>query len=105
MSGLTRRLARVIAAVLLTWTVADLSYLQCCVGDEICGGVGAEIAAATAVATEHADTDECFCCARCLDTGVRLGGLRQAAEWTDFEEPVDHLATRPVALDHPPQIA
>ena len=105
MSGLSRRLARVIAAVLLTWTVADLSYLQCCLGDEICGRVGTEVAAASAVSATHADTDECFCCARCLDTGVRLDRLRDAPGWTFFQEPIAHLATRPVVLDHPPQNA
>jgi len=104
-SRLSRRLARLTAAVLLTWTVADLSYLQCCLGDEICDGGGATIAAASAVTTAHADTDDCFCCARCLDTGVRLDGFRHAPEWTYFQEPIAHLATRPVVLDHPPQNA
>lgn len=99
------RLARVVALVLLTWTVADLSYFQCCLGDETRSHAGTEIAAASAVGTAHSDTDDCFCCARCLDTGFRLEGFRHAPEWTDFQEPVAHLATRPAALDHPPQIA
>lgn len=106
MLGLPRRLARVIAVVLLTWTVADLSYLQCCLGDEICSGASASVAAATAtVGVAHADTDDCFCCARCVDTGLRLIGFRHTPEWTDFQEPVAHLATRPAVLDHPPQNA
>jgi hypothetical protein len=104
-NGISRRLARVIAAVLLSWTVADLSYFQCCLGDETRGSVGTQITAAWAGDTAHSDTDDCFCCARCLDTGLRLDGFRHAPEWTDFQEPAAHLATRPAALDHPPQRA
>ena len=90
--------------VILAWTAVDLANPACCLQEQITAhGVG--VAAAAFVQQATPDVDDCFCCARCIDTGVRAPELRSEPAWIDFVDPPRSLASRPAALDHPPKIA
>jgi hypothetical protein len=102
-----RRLAKVTALVLLAWTAIDLADPQCCLNERLGHGV-TRISATTPAdnaSTNQTAVDDCFCCARCLDTGTRVPRLDVARVAADFDEPIQQPMTRPSTLDHPPQNA
>ena len=103
MLRLARRLASAVALILLVWTVADLALVQCCLHEQRL--VAASGCAVGSPQSSPADEDSCFCCARCVDTAMRIRPLERSVVWTDFAEPVRHLATRSAVIDHPPQNA
>ena len=93
--------ARLIAIVLLTWTAIDLACPQYCLDEQTT--VSTSSAAASTSGASQGDVNDCFCCARCIDTGVRIPEMRVTAAWIDFAEPVRSLTSRSSSLDHPPQ--
>jgi hypothetical protein len=100
-------LIRLVAIALLVWTATDLAYARCCLqgqtGDaQVAAGSGSSVAA---VQTAHPDFDDCFCCARCVDTGIRAPRMTTVRGWIVFTDPVRSLAHRSAVLDHPPQNA
>jgi hypothetical protein len=101
-----RLLARIMAIVLLTWTAVDLAFPECCLSEKLlAGSASGTLSTPEEAGTPSPDVDDCFCCAMCIDTGVRAPGLRIEPARTLFVEPVRHLATRVTVLDHPPQLA
>jgi hypothetical protein len=99
---LVRRLTAAVALLLLVWTVADLAFVQCCLHEQ---RMFADEGTAAGSAQSPQAGDDCFCCARCIDTAVRVQPLEHSAVWTDFADPVRHLAARSAVIDHPPQHA
>jgi len=99
-----RRFVPAIAIVLLGWTAVDLANPECCLREQLTVH-SASMNAAGVGQRPQPDFDDCFCCARCIDTGVRAPELRSEPAWIDFAEPAQSLAARPAALDHPPQNA
>lgn len=99
-----RSLVRLAALVLLVWTGADLAIPGCCLSDAAASGVQS-VSDGGALDAPSYSVDDCFCCARCLDTGCRVPDLGGVSHWTDFDEPVRRLAGRTTRLDHPPQDA
>jgi hypothetical protein len=95
------RVVPLVALVLLTWTAADLAYPQCCLAEQAFTTAGTD----SQTQDERPDVDDCFCCARCIDTGTRVPQLRTALDWIEFVEPTRQLTTRSATLDHPPQNA
>ena len=96
----------VIALVLLAWTAIDLAYPQCCFRESAPMASPAMAAASeTTPAQSDATVDDCFCCATCVDTGVRAPSFDAEAQPADFDEPLMQLWARPSSLDHPPQNA
>jgi hypothetical protein len=100
---LLRRVAPVVALVLLAWTAFDLANPQCCLQEQSPTSGSSTLAALSTTHTPQPDVDDCFCCARCIDTGTRIPHLRAGAAWVDFADPVRNLTTRSSSLDHPPQ--
>ena len=101
-----RSVARITALVLLTWTAVDLGFPACCLDDKLtAGATSPSLSTHDADQSSRADVDDCFCCALCIDTGWRIPALRIEAARTSFRDPIRHLATRVVVLDHPPQNA
>jgi hypothetical protein len=88
--------------VLLAWTAFDLANPECCLQDQAGAAAWASGAIGTTQDPQPA-VDDCFCCARCVDTGTRIPELRTFAAWIDFAEPVRSLTTRPSSLYHPPR--
>jgi hypothetical protein len=101
-----RRVAKAVVLVLLAWTALDLAYPQCCLSERL-GRDAAHMSATDpgSALPDQGDLDDCFCCARCLDTGARIPRFDIATAAPDFDEPVHHPVTRPSTLDHPPQNA
>ncbi len=93
------------ATVLLMWTAADLAFPQCCLSYAASASEIASVGANTTSSTGGItfDVDDCFCCAVCVDTGVRIPSLAQPLAAVRFVEPIRHLASRSATLDHPPQ--
>jgi hypothetical protein len=100
---LLRRIVPAVAIVLLAWTAFDLANPACCLEEQLAATASSSVDAADAAPSPQADVDDCFCCARCIDTGARIPAIRPAAAWVDFAEPVRGLTTRSSSLDHPPQ--
>ena len=101
-----RHVVRIIAIVLLAWTAFDLANPQCCLREVIPVATSTSLSAAGhSVPPPAPDDDDCFCCARCIDTGMRIPSFDQPFAWIDFAERAVHLTTRAAALDHPPQNA
>jgi hypothetical protein len=101
-----RSVARITALVLLTWTAVDLGFPECCLDEKL------SVGSTTPTLTTHegdqasgAGVEDCFCCALCIDTGWRIPALRIETARTSFRDPIRHLASRVVVLDHPPQNA
>jgi hypothetical protein len=101
---LLRRIVPTVAVILLAWTAVDLVDPQCCLR-EMSASSSTTAAAGGAVHTAQPDFDDCFCCARCIDTGTRVPEMRTPVSWVEFAEPIRHVSTRPTVLDHPPQNA
>jgi hypothetical protein len=102
-----RRAAPFIALILLAWTAIDLVDPQCCLSDRAANGTMA-ISASTSPDGDSPDQgqiDDCFCCARCLDTGRRVPRFDVAMSHETFDEPAQRLIRRSSSLDHPPQNA
>jgi len=95
------------AIVLLAWTAIDLAYPTCCLRDAASSPSDAAVNQATSSPSTPDETqaDDCFCCALCVDTGVRIPVAEQPAIATPSVESVTDLATRPARIDHPPQNA
>ena len=98
-----RRVACIVAVVLLALTAVDLSYPQCC---------ALEQAGSDRAATSNSDVhptpgaaDDCFCCARCIDPGIRPPVLESSFGRVVFVDAVPRLISRSVVPDHPPQNA
>lgn len=101
-----RSLARVTAVVLLAWTAVDLGFPECCVSEQLeLGATAPTISAHDRADAARIDVDDCFCCALCIDTGWRIPTLSVDTARPSYRDPIRHLATRVVALDHPPQNA
>jgi hypothetical protein len=101
---LLHRVAPIVAIVLLAWTAYDLANPQCCLQDQKVGPSASSLAAVGSPQSSQPAVDDCFCCARCIDTGTRIPEIRTAPAWVDFAEPVLRLTTRSSSLDHPPQL-
>lgn len=94
------------AVVLLAWTAVDLGFPECCLSEQLAlGATSSTLSAHEDGDTSRADVDDCFCCALCIDTGWRTPMLRIESARTSYRDPIRHLASRVVALDHPPQNA
>ena len=102
-----RTVARITAVVLLSWTALDLAYPQCCLDDRLSQGTSTLSFAAPGdeSPTSQGDIEDCFCCARCLDTAARFSQLDVVRVPGDFTEPYSRVTTRSSTLDHPPQNA
>lgn len=100
-----RRIVTAVAIVLLALTAADLAAPGFCADEQLASRADFSLTTGGAVHSNHADVDDCFCCARCLDTGTRIPELRAVAAWVDFADPLRSLVTRSSSLDHPPQNA
>lgn len=100
-----RRVAQLTAIILLAWTAFDLADPQCCLSGWIGDGRTAMRAPAPAQTASQGQEDDCFCCARCLDTGMRVPRFDVAISAATFDEPAERLIARSSALDHPPQNA
>jgi hypothetical protein len=101
-----RNIVRVTAVLLLAWTAFDLGYPQCCMREALPTAAATSLAAYDQSAPPaQPDVDDCFCCARCLDTGWRIPVMQPTSIWLEQSEHVSHLTTRAATLDHPPQNA
>ena len=79
-----RRVAPIVAIVLLACTAYDLANPQCCLQDQKVGPSASSLAAVGSPQSSQPAVDDCFCCARCIDTGTRIPEIRTPAAWVDF---------------------
>ena len=102
------RLLRAASIVMLTLTAADLANPQCC-AEEIRAASTAANSASVSQTTENPPTasfpDDCLCCARCIDTGLRFTAIILDLHNPVTAPAIDSVNLLPHSFDRPPQLA